>query len=131
MRDIMIEKKKYIEQKEKKELRLKLYKRDGKKCHYCHYCGIEEEDFFRIWGKFYGGKRRKLEVDRKDNEKGYNEENCVLACPICNNAKSDRFTYEEFKKVGKVIKEMWLSRKEVIKKAKSRRNYTRRKIDPS
>jgi len=128
MRDIMIEKKKHIAQKEKKELRLKLYKRDGKKC---HYCGIEEEDFFRIWGKFYGGKRRKLEVDRKDNEKGYNEENCVLACPICNNAKSDRFTYEEFKKVGKVIKEMWLSRKEVIKKAKSRRNYTRRILDPS
>jgi len=128
MRDIMIEKKKYIAQKEKKELRLKLYKRDGKKC---HYCGIEEEDFFQIWGKFYGGKRRKLEVDRKDNEKGYNEENCVLACPICNNAKSDRFTYEEFKKVGKVIKEMWLSRKEVIKKAKSRRNYTRRILDPS
>jgi len=129
MRDIMIEKKKYIAQKEKKELRLKLYKRDRSNC---HYCGIEEEDFFQIWGKFYGGKRRKLEVDRKDNKKSYNEENCVLICPICNSAKSDRFTYEEFKKVGKVIKEMWLSRKEVIKKAKSksRRNYTRRKFDP-
>ena len=104
----MIEKKKHIAQKEKKELRLKLYKRDGKKC---HYCGIEEEDFFRIWGKFYGGKRRKLEVDRKDNEKGYNEENYVLACPICNNAKSDKFTYEEFKKVGEAIKEVLFLRK--------------------
>jgi len=93
--------------KGKKELREELYERDGR---ICHYCGIEE-DFFRIWGKFYGGKRRKLEVDRKDNEKGYNEENCVLACPICNNAKSDKFTYEEFKKVSEAIKEVWLLRK--------------------
>jgi len=98
-----------INKKEKDELRNRLYKRDGKKC---YYCGIEEEDFFRIWGKFYGGKRRKLEVDRKDNEKDYREENCVLACPVCNNAKSDKFTYEEFKKVGKAIKEIWLLRKE-------------------
>jgi len=87
----------------------KLYKRDGKKC---YYCGIKEEDFIRVWGEFYGGSRGyKLEVDRKDNEKGYNEENCVLACAICNNAKSDKFTYEEFKKVGEAIKEVWLLRK--------------------
>jgi len=52
----MIEKKKYTEKKGGKELRLKLYKRDKSKC---HYCGIGE-DFFRIWGKFYGGKRKKL-----------------------------------------------------------------------
>lgn len=98
-----------ITKKEKDKLRLKLYKRDGREC---HYCGIGEKDFFRIWGKFYGGKRRKLEVERKDNIKGYNEENCVLACPICNNAKSDKFTYEEFKKIGKAVKEIWFSREE-------------------
>jgi len=99
-----------INRKEKEELRLKLYKRDRRKC---HYCGIKEGDFTRIWGKFYGGKTRgkKLEIDRKDNNKGYTEENCVLSCPICNNAKSDKFTYEEFKKVGKAIKEVWLLRK--------------------
>jgi len=38
-------------------------------------------------------------------------ENCVLACTVCNNAKSDRFAYEEFKRVGVVIKEMWRQRK--------------------
>lgn len=97
-----------INKKEKEDLRDKLYKRDGEKC---HYCGIEEEDFFWIWGKFYGGKRRKLEVDRKDNQKDYSEENCVLACPVCNNAKSDKFTYQEFKRVGRAIKEVWLLRK--------------------
>jgi 5-methylcytosine-specific restriction endonuclease McrA len=96
-----------INKKEKDELRNNLYKRDGEKCYYCE---IKEEDFIPIWGKFYGGKTRgkKLEVDRRDNEKDYTLENCVLACPICNNAKSDKFTDEEFKKVGKSIKQIWL-----------------------
>jgi len=98
-----------ISRKEKEKLRNKLYKKDGRKCHYCE---IEEEDFIQIWGKIYGGEKRgKLEVDRKDNEKGYNEENSVLSCPICNNAKSDKFTYEEFLKVGHVIKQIWQQRK--------------------
>jgi len=63
-------------------------------------------------GKYYGGKTRdrKLEVDCRDNEKGYTLENCVLAGSICNNAKSDKFTDEEFKEVGKSIKQIWLSR---------------------
>ena len=95
--------------KKKDELRLKLYKRDGKKCHYCR---IKEENFIEIWGPFYGGKTRgkRLEIDRKDNQKGYSEENCVLACAICNNAKSDKFTYEEFRKLGRVIREIWIKR---------------------
>ena len=98
-----------INKKEKDELRNILYKRDGNKC---YYCGIEEDDFIPIWGKFYGGKTRgkKLEVDRRDNEKDYSLENCVLACSICNNAKSDKFTDKEFKEVGKSIKQIWLSR---------------------
>jgi len=91
-------------------LRKKLYQRDGKQC---HYCGIKEEDVIPIWGKFYGLKKRGkcLELDRKDNEKGYDIENCVLACAVCNCAKSDKFTYEEFKKVGDVIREIWQQRK--------------------
>jgi len=98
-----------INKKEKDELRNILYKRDGNKC---YYCGIEEDDLIPIWGKFYGGKTRgkKLEVDRRDNEKDYSLENCVLACSICNNAKSDKFTDKEFKEVGKSIKQIWLSR---------------------
>jgi 5-methylcytosine-specific restriction endonuclease McrA len=98
-----------MNKKEKDKLRDKLYKRDGKKC---YYCGIKEEDFIRIWGEFYGGKKRgqKLEVDRKDNKKDYIEENCVLSCAICNNAKSDKFMDEEFKEVGNSIKQIWLSR---------------------
>jgi len=98
-----------INRKEKEKLRNRLYERDGKEC---YYCGIKEEDFIPIWGKFYGGKTRgqKLEVDRRDNQKDYTLANCVLACSICNNAKSDKFTDEEFKEVGKVIKQIWRSR---------------------
>ena len=97
-----------ISEREKKRLRDRLYKRDGKRC---HYCSIREEDFIRIWGRFYKARGKRLELERVDNEKGYTEENCVLSCAICNNAKSDKFTYEEFKKVGRAIKEVWLLRK--------------------
>ncbi|MBA7587177.1 hypothetical protein ES695_02990 [Candidatus Atribacteria bacterium 1244-E10-H5-B2] len=93
----------------KDKLRLRLYERDGKNC---HYCKIKEGDFIPIWGKFYKGRGKILELERKDNEKGYSEKNCVLACAICNNAKSNKFTCEEFKEVGKAIKKIWLLRKE-------------------
>ena len=92
----------------KSELRNRLYERDGRKC---RYCSIDEKDFIRIWGPFYGGKRGStLEVDRIDNEEGYKTDNCVLACAVCNNAKSDKFTYEEFKRVGHVIRQIWQQR---------------------
>ncbi|MBA7541582.1 hypothetical protein ES705_33898 [subsurface metagenome] len=44
-----------INKKEKDKLRDDLYKRDGREC---YYCGIKEDDFIPIWGKFYGGKTR-------------------------------------------------------------------------
>ena len=91
------------------KLRNQLYDRDGRTC---HYCGIEESDFLPIWGEFYGGKKRGgiLEVDRKDNAIGYKIDNCVLACAVCNMSKSDKFTYEEFKMVGKIIGKIWRER---------------------
>ena len=106
-----------ISKRRKKNLRDKLYKRDGKRCHYCR---IKEGDFILIWGPFYGGKTRgkRLEIDRKDSQKGYTEENCVLACPLCNNAKSDKFTDEEFRKLGRVIREIW--QKRILKKGNER-----------
>jgi 5-methylcytosine-specific restriction endonuclease McrA len=100
-----------LSSKDKKNLRTELYERDGRNC---HYCGIEEDDFCKIWGEyFYGGIKRGriLEIDRKDDRRGYDRENCVLACALCNMAKSDKFEYEEFKRVGNVIREIWQSRK--------------------
>jgi 5-methylcytosine-specific restriction endonuclease McrA len=84
-----------------------LYIRDG---HNCHYCGITETDFPKIWGAtFYGGFKRgqRLEIDRVENKIGYTLENCVLACAICNMAKSDKFTHKEFLKVGATIRTIW------------------------
>jgi len=108
-------------QKKKKELLDKLYNRDG---YMCHYCGIQEEDFSRLWGEFYGlpYRGRRLEIERKETvvikgnhivkmKQEYTLENCVLACALCNMAKSNMFTYDEFKKVGKVIEQLWRKRK--------------------
>ena len=105
----------------KRELLDKLYKRDG---HMCHYCNIQEGDFLELWGGFYGlpYRGRRLEIDRRDTvvikgnsikkiDREYTDDNCVLACALCNMAKSNMFTYDEFKKVGRVIEEIWQKRK--------------------
>ncbi len=113
-------------QKKKRELLDCLYKRDRDK-HTCHYCGIHEKDFINRWGKFYGLRKRgtRLEIEHKDavmiqgneiikipkKDQEDTPEKCVLACALCNMAKSNMFTYEEFKKVGKVIEEIWKQRK--------------------
>jgi 5-methylcytosine-specific restriction endonuclease McrA len=103
-----------LTRRDKENLRPQLYGRDGTKC---HYCGIEEEEFTKIWKKpiYKIGTRKRLEVEHKDGDDTHNSlENLVLACPICNIAKSDQFTYDEFKKVGNVIREIWQERKEKL-----------------
>jgi 5-methylcytosine-specific restriction endonuclease McrA len=104
-----------VNKRKKEELRKKLYQKYESNC---YYCGIEEGAFIRIWGGFYGKNKRgiRLELDRKDNKRGYNLENCILACAICNNAKSDKFTYQEFLRIGKTIREIWISRRKNLKK---------------
>ena len=71
----------------------------------CHYCG----DTLR-WreigarGKFSG-----YNIDRKDNRIGYVKENCVPCCGRCNVSRADRFTYEEWLQIGKLIRS-WRSK---------------------
>ena len=79
----------------------------------CCYCKCTEEELM----EFYNYKHNKdkvehevkrikrgksLEIERKKDTK-YTEDNCELACYWCNNAKSDVFTYEEFKPIGRQI----------------------------
>lgn len=83
----------------------------------CFYCGITEQeikellDSGRLTTKRIATRGRKLEFDRKQPDLDYdNFDNIVFACYWCNNAKTDTFTEEEFKKVGQVFKEIWKTR---------------------
>ena len=62
----------------------------------CHYCGSTlKRNPYKCSGYY---------LDRKDNNLGYSVTNCVTCCPRCNAAKSDHFTYEEWKQIGELIK---------------------------
>jgi len=80
----------------------------------CFYCDITEQeikellDSGRLTTKRIATRGRKLELDRKQPDLEYdNFDNIVFACYWCNNAKTDTFTEEEFKKIGQVFKEIW------------------------
>jgi hypothetical protein len=66
----------------------------------CHYCNSEI-----FWAaKAIGRLGQKYNLDRKDNNLGYLKSNVVVCCWRCNETKSDRFTYEQFLKIGEVLK---------------------------
>ena len=77
----------------------------------CYYCETPEENVAKLVksrSKRFSNRGKHLEVERKDSSRDkakYNSRNCVLCCYICNNAKSDIFTLEEFEPVKKAIKE--------------------------
>lgn len=64
----------------------------------CHYCGVALN-----W-KPHANSSRGHKLDRKDNSIGYTKGNCVVCCPRCNWAKSDHFTYDEWKQIGNLIR---------------------------
>lgn len=81
----------------------------------CHYCELTEEEMGQLWEKdpdlTKRTRGRVLEIDRVSPNKAYNEfGNLVFACYWCNNAKTDTFSGEEFKNVGKVFREIWNKR---------------------
>ncbi|ADG92665.1 hypothetical protein Arnit_1002 [Arcobacter nitrofigilis DSM 7299] len=116
--DMQIIKRKYNNKKDLEEFKFSdfkefynWYKRQPNNC--C-YCGITQED--AIKSKVYDNLKRKtrgisLEIERvitfpkKDNV--YSVSNCRLACHVCNNAKSDFFTVEDFKLIAKGINNFW------------------------
>lgn len=59
----------------------------------CHYCGIEPEQIRtgrRTYGEYvYNG------IDRVDNTKGYEPDNVVSCCKVCNRAKNN-MSYDEY-----------------------------------
>ena len=68
----------------------------------CGYCGVTQKDLKKLAvirgtsnkpNITLNGKTKRskgtLEIEKKDPAKGYTYENCILACPLCNNAKSN------------------------------------------
>jgi len=85
----------------------------------CHYCGISEEEIglLRSEGLINtkNARGRHHEIDRINSNKEYTEDNIVLACYWCNNAKTDEFTYDEFQSgIGPAIKQVWVERIEQL-----------------
>ena len=83
----------------------------------CHYCGISEaalqtlskqDGFINKRGQTRG---KSLEIDRMNSCGSYGDAtNLKLACYWCNNAKTDTFTYNEFREIGKAINKIWEKR---------------------
>lgn len=84
----------------------------------CCYCGVHESElskYFNGSGQAEKACNRKrgpwLEVERlytyPENKNIYNAENCALACYICNNAKSDFISAEDFKPIAQAIHWFW------------------------
>lgn len=70
----------------------------------CAYCGIEEYKLKALFNNESGilsTKRKRgrfLELERKDADTNkYSPQNCVLACYLCNNHKSDLISEEDHK----------------------------------
>lgn len=55
---------------------------------------------------FYCSSVDNLGLDRIDNDKGHSKVNTNVACSRCNKLRSDNFTVEEFKLIGKVLQQI-------------------------
>jgi len=97
------------------------YKDKGKEKRVCHYCKITEKQLELLANnqlintKRYYRRGKTMEVDKIDPNGEYTLENIVLACYMCNNAKSDEFSVEEFEEIGVAIGRIWSDRLQKIK----------------
>ncbi|WP_340153444.1 hypothetical protein [uncultured Marivirga sp.] len=84
---------------------------EAKQCHYCKITIDEIMELIENQKLFKKNERGwRMEIDRKEPNQEYSDENCVPACYWCNNAKTDEFTAEEFKPIGMTIGEALLKR---------------------
>jgi len=77
----------------------------------CKYCEITQEDLHKLFPKVlpiksmeekklnYKRKYGTLEIEKRDSTKPYCRDNMVLACPLCNNAKSNLIDEDSWKKI--------------------------------
>lgn len=76
----------------------------------CHYCNKELtfSKYTRDENQNYTS--RAYQLDRKNNNIGYTKSNLVTCCWDCNRIKSDIYTYEEFMKLGPILKQIYEER---------------------
>ena len=68
----------------------------------CYYCGVTLDQYQS--SEFLKRIRPNIKIfgiDRKDTAKGYDINNIVVACNLCNSVKGSFFNDEEFKEIGK------------------------------
>ena len=81
----------------------------------CGYCEVTQEELYRLFNKdkrilpylestreYKKAPKRSsgtLEIERLDSSDNYNNENIILACPLCNNAKSNLIDEESWRKL--------------------------------
>ena len=80
----------------------------------CSYCKLTIDKVEQLAEKKQLFKKNErgwtLEIDRKNSNKEYEKDNCVMSCYWCNNAKTDEFTYDEFIEIGKSFEKVWKER---------------------
>jgi hypothetical protein len=74
---------------------------DFTKINNCHYCNKK-----LIWNKHVSKGNHRTNLDKKDSNKGYSKDNCVVCCKECNYIKGNHFSYEEFLEVVKLLDKM-------------------------
>jgi hypothetical protein len=73
----------------------------------CYYCetsildirSLISQGLLKTRATGYGQRGPVLEIDKKENHLGYNQDNCVLSCYYCNNDKSytlDSAAYKQY-----------------------------------
>lgn len=81
----------------------------------CCYCGITPTELDILFGKLKDVNKRPtrgktLELERRVANRAYDDiDNLFFCCYMCNNAKSDFFTHEQFIPIGQAIKQAWLT----------------------
>lgn len=66
----------------------------------------EEIQKFLQQSCFYCGDTENIGLDRIDNSIGHCKSNCLPCCALCNLTRGNRYTVEEFKKIGVIIKQI-------------------------
>lgn len=81
------------------------------KCQYCNLTIDKVKELAKKKQLFKKNERGwSLEIDRKNSNEEYKKDNCVMSCYWCNNAKTDEFTFKEFKEIGKSFEKVWKER---------------------